>query len=144
MNVFIETLQGSDSRTRYDDTTLERGRTVKINSRYPYAYGFIIASNRGQEECIDCYVLTEEVLVEGEQVDCEPVFMLEVYEGSEEDHKVVMKTAGFDIEDEELVETTIKAFITRIFSTHPEVTIRFGRRIGREDTIDYINSHLRK
>ncbi len=143
MNVLIETLKDSDTRTRYQESTFQRKETFKINSQYPYDYGFIIGSNKKQEECIDCYVLTNETLIEGKSIDCEPVFMIEVYEGSEEDHKVIMKTADYEIDNEELVENTIKLFITKLFSGHPEVSICFGRKIDKEETINYINSNLR-
>ena len=143
MNVFIESLKNSDTRTRYHESTFQRKESFKINSQYPYDYGFIIGSNHKQEACIDCYVLTNETLQEGKVIDCEPVFMIEVYEGSEEDHKVIMKTIDYEIEDEKLVENTIKSFIVQIFSQNPEVTIRFGRKIGKEETINFINSNLR-
>lgn len=142
MNVFIETLKNSDTRTRYHERTFQRKESFKINSQYPYDYGFIIGSNR-KHDCIDCYVLTNETLIEGKPIDCEPVFMLEVYEGSEEDHKAIMKTVEYEIDNEELVENTIKSFITKIWSQNPEVTITFGRKIGKEETINFIKSNLR-
>jgi inorganic pyrophosphatase len=142
MNVFIETLKNSDTRTRYHESAFQRKKSFKINSQYPYDYGFIIESNR-KHDCIDCYVLTNETLIEGKSIDCEPVFMIEVYEGSEEDHKVIMKTVEYEIDNEELVENTIKSFITKIWSQNPEVTITFGRKIGKEETINFIKSNLR-
>ena len=142
MNVFIETVKNSDTRTRFHENTFQRKESFKINSQYPYDYGFIIGSNR-KHECIDCYVLTNEILIEGTSIDCEPVFMLEVYEGSEEDHKAVMKTVEYEIDNEELVENTIKSFITKIWSHNSEVTITFGRKMGKEETINFINSNLR-
>lgn len=142
MNVFIETLKNSNTRTRYHESTFQRKGSFKINSQYPYDYGFIIGSDR-EHDCIDCYVLTNETLIEGTSIDCEPVFMLEVYEGGEEDHKVIMKTAGYEIDSEELVENTIKSFITKIWRQNPEVTITFGRKIGKEETINFIKSNLR-
>lgn len=143
MNVFIETLKNSETRTRYHENTFQKKESFKINPQYPYDYGFIIGSNKKHEECIDCYVLTNQTLREGKSIDCEPVFMIEVYEGNEEDHKVVMKTVEYEIDNEELVEDTIKTFITRIFRETPEVTISFGRKIGKEETINFINSNLR-
>ena len=141
MNVFIETLKDSDTRTRYDESTFQRKESFKIDFQYPYDYGFIIGSNR-KHDCIDCYVLTNETLVEGKLIDCEPVFMIEVHEGNEEDHKVIMKTVEYEIDNEELVENTIKSFITKIWSQNPEVTITFGRKIGKEETIKFIKSKL--
>jgi inorganic pyrophosphatase len=141
MNVFIETLKDSDTRTRYDESTFQRKESFKIDFQYPYDYGFIIGSNR-KHDCIDCYVLTNETLVEGKLIDCEPVFMIEVYEGSEEDHKVIMKTVECEIDDEELVENTIKSFIAKIWSQNSEVAITFGRKIGKEETIKFIKSKL--
>jgi inorganic pyrophosphatase len=144
MNVFIETLKNSDARTRYDEHTFQRKESFKISSQYPYAYGFIIGSHTKDEDCIDCYVLTNETLMEGQPIDCEPVFMIEVFEDSQEDHKVIMKTVEFEIDSEDLVLNTIRSFITKIFSEDPEVTINFGRKIGKEETIDFINSSMRE
>ena len=142
MNVFIETLKNSDIRTRYHESTFQRKESFKISSQYPYDYGFIIGSNKKHDECIDCYVLANEKLIGGKPIDCEPVFMIEVYEGSEEDHKVIMKTVEYEIDNEELVENTIKSFITKIFSQDSGVTITFGRKIGKEETINFIRSNL--
>lgn len=142
MNVFIEALKNSDLRTRYDETTFQRKEAFKVSSPYPYAYGFIIGSNKNGEDCLDCYVLTNEKLTEGQSLDCEPLFMIEVYEGSEEDHKVIMKAAEYKIDNEELVANTIKSFITKIFSKNLELRISFGRIMGKEETIKFINSHM--
>jgi inorganic pyrophosphatase len=142
MNVFIETLKNSDMRTRYDETTFQRKGTFKVSSPYPYAYGFIVGSNKKGEDCLDCYVLTDKPLMEGQSLDCEPIFMIEVYEGEEEDHKVILKTFEYEIDDEKRVANTIKSFITKIFSKNPEVRISFGRTIGKEETIKFINSHM--
>jgi inorganic pyrophosphatase len=142
MKVFIETLKNSDMRTRYDEATFQRKGAFNVSSPYPYAYGFIIESNKKGEDCLDCYILTHETLVEGQFLDCEPVFLIEVYEGDEEDYKVIMKTAEYEIDNKELVVNTIKSFITRIFSNHPEVKISFGRIIGKEETITLINNHM--
>jgi inorganic pyrophosphatase len=144
MKAFIESLKGSDIRTRYHENTFQRKESFKVNSPYPYAYGFIIGSNKNREDCIDCYVLTNETLVEGKPIDCEPVFMIEVFEGSEDDHKVILKTVEYEIDNKNLVEDTIKSFITKLFSPHPEVTISFGRTIGKEETIHFINSTMRE
>ena len=144
MNVLIETLKNSDTRTRYDENTFQRKESFKVSSPYPYAYGFIIGSNKNDEDCLDCYVLTNQILTEGKPIACEPLFMIEVFEGSEEDHKVIMKTVNYEVDDEELVENTIKAFITDIFKENPEVTISFGRKTGKEETINFIKSHMRE
>ncbi len=144
MQVFIEALKNSDLRTRYDETTFQRQEAFKVSSPYPYAYGFIMGSNKKGEDCLDCYVLTDETLMEGQSLDCEPVFMIEVYEGSEEDHKVIMKTVEHEIDNDELVANTIKSFIIKIFSEDPEVRISFGRIIGKEETIQFINSHMQE
>jgi inorganic pyrophosphatase len=138
----IESVKDSDIRTRYDDRTFQRKESFKVNAPYPYAYGFIIGSNTKQEDCLDCYVLTNETLLEGQQIECEPIFMIEVYEGSEEDHKVIMRTANYEIDNQERVENTIKSFIAELFRPHPEIRIHFGRTIGKEETIDFINSKM--
>jgi inorganic pyrophosphatase len=103
-----------------------------------------MGSNKKDENCLDCYVLTNETLMEGQSLDCEPVFMIEVYEGGEEDHKVIMKTVEYELDNEALVASTIKSFITKIFSENPEVTVRFGRTVGKEETIKFINSNMRE
>jgi inorganic pyrophosphatase len=144
MNAFIESVQYSDIRTRYDENTFQRKESFKVSSPYPYAYGFIVGSNQNNEDCLDCYILTNQILTVGKPMACEPVFMIEVYEGREVDHKVIMKTVNYEVDNEELVENTIKAFITEIFSKYPEVMISFGRKIGKEETLRFIQSHMRE
>jgi len=59
LKAFIETPKGSELRTRYDERTFEFKGSFRVSSPYPYNYGFIVGTDFGAEDCIDCYGLSE-------------------------------------------------------------------------------------
>lgn len=112
--------------------------SFEVDYEYPFDYGFIVGTNRNQENCIDCYVLSGDKIKEGEMIECKPIVMIEVYEDNEIDHKVIMKAAGY--EDYDINETiqTIKVFIINVFKRFADTTVRFGEIIDKEATVEYI------
>src|SRR5262245_812628 len=65
MQVFIENEAGSRRKNIYDERTLRYVRTVDVSASYPYPYGFVIGTVSGDDESVDCFVLTAEPVVAG-------------------------------------------------------------------------------
>jgi hypothetical protein len=66
----------------------------QLDARYPYPYGFIIGTKSADGESLDCYVATNLPLRSREQMECEAIGVLEVFENGEPDHKVLVVPAG--------------------------------------------------
>ncbi len=143
MRAFIESAKGSCKRSRYDERTLELKSEFEINGRYPFAYGFLPATNGAGGDCVDCYVISDDDLESGATVDCEPEFALEVFEGEETDHKIVMVHGGRVAVDVEATANVIKAFILGVFERFPDVKITFGRVLSKPETIAFLASRTK-
>lgn len=141
MKAFVETLKGSTKRTRYDETTFKFKESFEVDFPYPYDYGFIIGTNKKQNDCIDCYILSNTELKEGDIVDCSVLGMFEMLEDNEIDHKVLLSNRiDKPIEiDNEIKQ--IQEFIKKIFKKFPEVKVKFGRTLEIEETQIYIMSN---
>ncbi len=141
MNVFVENDKGSHKRMRYDEHTFVFKRAFDVGYAYPYAYGFITNTNHKQEDCIDCYVITNRPLQSGAVIDCEPLGMIETHEDAEMDHKVLMGFSDEPIGDLNEISQEIKTFIRNIFQKS-DVTITFGKLVSKEETRMFIKNQL--
>ncbi len=142
MNVFVENDKGSRKRIRYDERTFEFKESFDVDYAYPYAYGFITNTNKHQEDCIDCYIITNRPLPSGAVVDCEPLGMIEMHEDAEIDHKVLMGFRDEPAGDLNDISTEIKTFIRNIFKKFKEVHITFGRLVSKEETLAFIRNQF--
>lgn len=141
MRVFIETLRGSTTRTRYDESTYAKKESFGIREPYPYDYGFIVGTNRNAEDCIDCYVVTGERLVEGQLIDCEPLGMIEMFEDGEVDHKVLAAYEQEEVRDIQLVVRSIRRFIEAVFREIPGVEVHLGKLLSRKEAMAFIQEN---
>lgn len=138
MNAFVETPQGSRRRTRYDETTFVPRESFDLEVPYPHAYGFIPGTNRRQEDCVDCYILSNGTLEVGHLENCVILGMFEMWEDQEEDHKVLLGarlTSEVDIERE---VQKIQSFLRTVFRKFPDADLRFGALRDPESTLAYI------
>lgn len=141
MKVFIETVRGSTVRTRYDEATFVKKESFDIRYRYPYDYGFIIGTNKKSEDCIDCYVITEERLAAGQAVECEPIGMMEMFENGEVDHKVLAVYRQADVRDVDEIVRSIRQFIESVFRDLPGERIELGKLLSREQATSFITEN---
>ena len=142
MKAFIETSKGSYIRTRYDEKTFRFKESFEIKYKYPFDYGFIIGTNNTNKDCIDCYILSHNRIKEGRIVECDPEFLIEMYEDGEIDHKVIMKTKEYKVEDINEIANTIKTFILNVFAQFPEVEICFGEIKNKAETECFIEGNM--
>ena len=139
----VEAEKGSSRRAVFDEH-LELVRYRKVNTPYPFAYGFILNTSSEDGDGIDCYILTNRHLKAGSIIDCVPIGLLEQFEDGEVDCKIISLIEGDDFKFEQEHVQQIKRFILQIFKNYPEVEIRFGEYKDGEYAIKYINERARK
>ena len=140
IKVCIQVEAGSQEKKFYDEITLTYQETRQVPKPYPYPYGFIIGTSAADGDCADCYVISQKKLKAGTIVECEPLALLEQYEGEEIDHKVLATLPGQKVEVGEKLLKELQTFIYAIFAAYPDVNVRVGPILPREAALNYIRS----
>jgi len=140
MRVFIENEAGSRRKNTYDERTLRHLGSTEVSAAYPLAYGFVIGTTGGDGDAVDCFVLTERRLASGEQVECEPLALLEQVEDGEIDHKLIAVPAGETASADEALLTALREFAARVFAHVPGKRMEIGRLLGRHHAEQYVRA----
>lgn len=138
MQVFIENEAGSRCKNIYDERTLRYLRTIDVSASYPYPYGFIIGTVSGDDDAVDCFVLTAEPLAAGTTLECDLIGLLEQVEDGEIDHKVLAVPSGAYATIDEAVIGALKKFISGVFADIPNKRMEIGRLLGRDAAESYV------
>jgi len=141
VEMFIEAEAGSCDKHDYDEKSMEyRGcRTAVVP--FPYPYGFILGTLTEEEDGVDCYLITDETPPAGSTVECEPAALLEFFEGDETDHKILAVPVNSQQEIDPRVCRTLEKFIYTIWTRFPEVQVRVGSLLPKEDALEYIEKY---
>jgi len=142
VQVFVEAEMGSCEKRKYDEKTLAYQGVRRTLLAYPFPYGFILKTETEDGDGIDAYVITKDHLEAGRLVECEPMGMLEVFEGDEIDNKVLACPSGQVVEIDDTLFDTLQDFIYGIWKDAREVKIRVERRLSKQETIKYIEKHI--
>ena len=140
IQVLIEAEAGSRAKNRYDEKTLEYKGTGHVSRPYPYPYGFILGTQGEDGDCVDCYLITNDTVPAGTTVECEPIGLLEQYEGEEIDHKVLAALPGQDVNLDEGLLKELQDFIYAVFAEFPEVHVSVERILPREAALSHIQN----
>ena len=141
IQIFVEAEMGSFEKRKYNEKTLEYQGIRRTILSYPFPYGFIMKTETEDGDGIDAYVITKDHLQAGQLVECEPIGMLEVFEGDERDNKVLTCLSGQTVEiDDQLLEI-LQDFIQGLWKDVQEVKIRVERLLSKQETIEYIEKH---
>ena len=138
MRVFIENEAGSRRKNIYDERTLRHLRTVDVSASYPYPYGFVIGTVSGDDDAVDCFVLTSEPLTAGTMLECDPIGLLEQVEDGEIDHKVLAVPSGGSATIDDAVIAALKEFVSGVFSHVPDKRMEIGRLLDRDAAESYL------
>ena len=138
MQVFIENEAGSRRKNIYDERTLRHLRTVDVSASYPYPYGFVIGTVSGDDDAVDCFVLTSEPLIAGTTLECDPIGLLEQIEDGEIDHKVLAVPSGGSATIDDAVVAALKEFISGVFAHVPDKRMEIGRLLDRDAAEGYL------
>ncbi len=144
MRVFIENEAGSRRKNTYDERTLRHLGSTEVSAAYPFAYGFVIGTRGGDGDAVDCFVVTGRRLASGEQVECEPVALMEQVEDGETDHKLIAVPAGEAAPADDTLLATLRDFATHVFSHVPGKRMEIGRLRGREHAEEYLRACRRR
>lgn len=138
MRVFIENEAGSRRKNIYDERTLRHLRTVDVSASYPYPYGFVIGTVSGDDDAVDCFVLTAQPLVAGTTLECDAIGLLEQVEDGEIDHKVLAVPSGASAIIDEAAIAALKKFISGVFAHVADKRMEIGRLLGRDAAENYL------
>lgn len=141
IQLLLEAVAGSREKNRYNEQTLELQATRTVSHPYPYPYGFIIGTTAQDGDAVDCYLITREAFDAGDIVDCEPIGLLEQFEGEELDHKVLAALPGQQIAITTELHKELQDFIYTIFSDVPDFPIRVGTIRPKEEALRHIREH---
>lgn len=142
MTVLVEAARGSREKHAYNERTLEyRGKSETLLP-YPYPYGFILGTRTPEGDCVDCYLLTTRSLSPGEQIEAEPVGLLEFFEGDELDHKVLAALPGEMPTVDAALRDELETFMYGIFRKFPEMRVRVGDLLPSSAALDFISRRV--
>ena len=139
MQVFIENQVGSRRKNIYDERTLRHLRTIDVSASYPYPYGFVIGTVSGDDDAVDCFVLTSEPLIAGTTLECDPIGLLEQIEDGEIDHKLLAVPSGGSATIDDAVVAALKEFISSVFSHVPDKRMEIGCLLDRDAAENYLH-----
>ena len=138
MQVFIENQAGSRRKKIDDERTRRHLRPVHVSASYPYPYGFVIGTVSGDDDAVDCFVLTSEPLTAGTMLECDPIGLLEQVEDGEIDHKVLAVPSGGSATIDDAVVAALKEFVSGVFSHIPDKRMEIGRLLDRDAAESYL------
>jgi molybdenum cofactor cytidylyltransferase len=141
IEVLVQVAAASREKRVYNERTLEYLETRCTARPYPYPYGFVIATSAADGDCVDCYVLTHDILQAGTIVACEPVGLLEQDEGGEVDHKVLAALSGQAVVLGHELLQELQDFIAALFAAYPDSHVRVGPLLPREAALRHLQSH---
>jgi inorganic pyrophosphatase len=138
IQVLIQVTAGSCEKHFYNERTLEYLEARPGSRPYPYPYGFIIGTSAADGDCVDCYLITNDLLTAGTIVECEPVGLLLQDEDGEVDHKVVAALPGQDVALGQDLVRELQEFIEAIFAKYPDMHVRVGPLLPREAALHHL------
>jgi inorganic pyrophosphatase len=140
IKVCIQVAAGSRERRTYNEKTLQYKETRLSSLPYPYAYGFILDTDADDGDNLDCYLITRQKFPSGTIVTCQPIGLLEQYEGDEVDYKILATLPGEAVQVSQELYTELEAFICAIFSDAPEGYLRLGPILPLQAALDHIQA----
>lgn len=138
IEVFIQVEAGSCDMNLYNEKTLVHKGTRRISRPYLYPYGFILRTSAADGDNVDCYLITNDSVKPGTIVQCEPIGLLEQEEDGEVDHKVLAVVPGQNVEIGQGLLQELRDFIYAVFAQFPEVRVRVGRILPRQNALLHI------
>jgi inorganic pyrophosphatase len=138
ISVLIQVVAGSSDKKIYNEGTLEYLETRQSHLPYPYPYGFIVETQAEDGDGIDCYIITNDQLVSGTIVECDPVGLLLQDENGEIDHKVLAAIPGQEVVLGFELLQELQDFIYQTFARFPDIEIRVGPILPREAALQHL------
>lgn len=136
--IFIQNEAGSKIKNRHDEKTLEYLGSIALNEPYPFPYGFILETATDDGDNVDCYVFTQQKLSTNTIVECNPIGLLELFENSESDHKIlaVLPWDQFKAVDKAL--DSLRRFYEGASKQFPTTEFKVGDFLPEEAAMEFI------
>ena len=138
--VFIENPAGQAIKNLYDEKTLRFKQSVEVSAPYPYAYGFFLNTTSGDGDNLDCFVLTNEQITQGQTIEVEPIGIMQVLEDGEIDHNIIAQKPGDSQKITNEVKEKLTSFVSSVFAHLPGKVMTIGDFLGKEDAIKTIEA----
>jgi len=138
IRVFVENPAGSRLKHHHDEERLELLRVEPVSGAYPYPYGFIPGTRGPDGDCVDCFIITEQLLRTGELVDCEPIALMEQWEAGVVDSNVLAVPVGEPVPDLAPAIPVLTRGILELFVGMPGRETAVGRFLPAEDAVAYL------
>ena len=138
IQVFVENEAGSQQKNIYDENTLVYLRTVNVNCAYPYPYGFVLNTQSGDGDALDCHIITDRPLKSGETLICNPLGVMRQIEDQLEDHKILAVPVGEQAKITAEVENTLTEFARTVFADIKGKQMRVGNFSDQQAAIELI------
>jgi len=143
VQVFVECSRGSREKHRYNEQTLEYQETARVLEPYPYPYGFVLGTAAEDGDAVDVFIITERHLEPETIVEGEALGLLEMYEGDEIDHKLLLTLPGEETPPVDEVRAVLEEFILTIFKKFPDLTVSVGPVRPAADAQEHIRNTSR-
>jgi len=138
IEVFIQGEAGSFKRLQMDETTLKIQREINLPAAHPWPGGFVVNTQGEDGDGLDCFVITHTPLKAGSIVRCTPVGVLELWEGSEPDPKILAVPEGESTELPGEVHSTLSLFLFSLFTHFPDTILRIGEILPASEAWELI------
>ena len=146
VKVFVQNEAGSNRKNIYNEKTLEYIRTETVTGVYPYPYGFILNTTSGDEDNLDCFIITEKILKTGQIVDCEPLGIMEQTEDGQVDNNIIAVLTDEKIDKKRVINDEFKSrltdFVMHAFDHFEGKKMSVGRFLGKEEARRHIEDCL--
>jgi inorganic pyrophosphatase len=93
---------------------------------------------------VDCFVITDRRLRTGEIVECEPIGLMEQFEDGIDDHNVLARPLGEDVDVTGGVEAALAEHVLECFGHVEGKRMRVGRFLGIKDAEAHVVAHLER
>lgn len=138
ITLLLEAVAGSREKHSFDEESLEHRGFGETLLPYPYPYGFILGTRTEEGDGVDCYLLSRREYRPGDRIECEPLGMLEFFEGEELDHKVLAALPGESPPLDEALRGELERFIYGIFRRFPEMKVKVGSLGSQAEAEEFI------
>jgi inorganic pyrophosphatase len=143
IKVFIQAEAHSANRLRVNESTLQIQKEILLPMEHPWPYGFILHTCAADGDGLDCFVITHTPLKAGSIVRCNPVGVLELWEGSEPDPKILAVPDGESTELPGETHSTLSLFLFNLFTHFPDTILRIGEILPASTAWDLIQGSKR-
>ena len=141
IRVFVQNEAGSTRKNYHDEKTLAFQHSQVIPHPYPFPYRFVIGTDAGDSGNVECYEITNRMLKTGQDVECEPIGLMEQFEDGVEDHNILARLLDEPVVINQVMEAALTEHVLACFRAASE-RIAVGRFLGRDAALAHIASHL--